>query len=467
MSHLQIDIPPENPFQNDILSRKEYIEKLTQLLSSLDEPTVFSIDAPWGTGKTTFIKMWRQYLLNANFNCIYFNAWETDFSDDPLVSIVGELSNSLAELKVKDKGVDQKIVKIKESAIQIAKKSVPLIVSLATSGIIKLDADTEKQISAFTAAIAKEKIENYDKQKAGIEKFRTNLLDFVSDIKNKTEQHSPFIIFIDELDRCRPTYSVELLECAKHLFNVPGIIFILSIDKPQLVASVNALYGNNFDSQGYLKRFIDFDFLLPEVKDNSFCNHLFDRLGINDFFNQKRTGRSSREEGEQIYKITSVLLQLMKFSLRDQIQHISRLSIILKTIPDGKMAYGEELALLLLIRSWKPDLYKQFVQVEIDPKVIISELRKLPNSESFFTKNISAIVESFLIASGLSINVDGGLLEEYKLAIKDENSKKEIKDRAERITEFVRILWQGFEGKVNLRTTSARIEFSDKFRVKY
>lgn len=232
--------------------------------------------------------MWRQYLLNSNFNCIYFNAWETDFSDDPLVSIVGELSNSLAELKVKDKGVDQKIVKIKESAIQIAKKSLPLIVSLATSGVINLNADTEKQISAFTAAIAKEQIENYDKQKAGIERFRTDLLDFVSEIKEKNEQHAPLIIFIDELDRCRPTYSVELLECAKHIFNVPGIVFVLSIDKPQLLASINALYGNNFDSKGYLKRFIDFDFLLPEVRNDSFCKHLFNKFGIEDYFYTKR-----------------------------------------------------------------------------------------------------------------------------------------------------------------------------------
>ena len=44
-----------------------------------------------GTGKTTFVKMWQQYLNNASYKTLYFNAWENDFDSSPLVAIMSEL----------------------------------------------------------------------------------------------------------------------------------------------------------------------------------------------------------------------------------------------------------------------------------------------------------------------------------------------------------------------------------------
>ena len=41
------------------------------------------------------------------------------------------------------------------------------------------------------------------------------------------------MLLVDELDRCRPTYAVQILEKMKHLFNVPNI-FVLAVDRNQL-----------------------------------------------------------------------------------------------------------------------------------------------------------------------------------------------------------------------------------------
>jgi len=93
-----IEIPEGNPYQNDALDRQESGEALTKFVLSANDSVVICIDAPWGQGKTTFLRMWEQNLKNKKIPTIYFNAWESDFSDDALVCLIGEVSASIKEL---------------------------------------------------------------------------------------------------------------------------------------------------------------------------------------------------------------------------------------------------------------------------------------------------------------------------------------------------------------------------------
>ncbi|WP_292455784.1 P-loop NTPase fold protein [Methylibium sp.] len=73
-------------------------------------------------------------------------------------------------------------------------------------------------------------------------KFREELQAVIAEIRKKNERGN-LIVFIDELDRCRPTFAIELLERIKHLFDVPNIVFVLSIDKSQVEVSTSSVYG--------------------------------------------------------------------------------------------------------------------------------------------------------------------------------------------------------------------------------
>ena len=48
---------------------------------------------------------------------------------------------------------------------------------------------------------------------------------------------------VDELDRCRPSYAVELPEVVKHLFTVDGVVFVIAVNRAELTHSIRALYG--------------------------------------------------------------------------------------------------------------------------------------------------------------------------------------------------------------------------------
>lgn len=73
------------------------------------------------------------------------------------------------------------------------------------------------------------------------------------------------LIFIDELDRCKPDYAIRLLERIKHYFDDERITFVFSVNLTQLQWTVKGYYGSSFDATGYLEKFFDFFFTVPRV----------------------------------------------------------------------------------------------------------------------------------------------------------------------------------------------------------
>jgi predicted KAP-like P-loop ATPase len=213
-----IEIPVEDPFKHDLLARKGSAEILTDFISSLDEPFVLAIDSPWGTGKTTFLKMWLQYAKNKKVSCLYFNAWENDFSDSPLVSLIGEIGAGISALQLEE--AQSKLAhgffeKTKKAGAALIKTALPTAIKMATSGLIDVS-----EIANLAEEIAKKEIDKYQTDKTTIVHFRHELEELVKSIAVKSEQSQnlPIFFVIDELDRCRPPYAIELLEKIKHFF---------------------------------------------------------------------------------------------------------------------------------------------------------------------------------------------------------------------------------------------------------
>ena len=91
IKHQELEIQKDTPFANCKLERQQYAEVLTKIVELYSDGFVLAINNEWGTGKTTFVKMWKQHLENNDFKTVYFNAWENDFDSNPLVAIMSEL----------------------------------------------------------------------------------------------------------------------------------------------------------------------------------------------------------------------------------------------------------------------------------------------------------------------------------------------------------------------------------------
>lgn len=92
----------------------------------------------------------------------------------------------------------------------------------------------EKAGEAITDAITSpveeyigEKIKTSENELATIEHFG-NLITQIHE-----ESGKKILFIIDELDRARPDFSLDLLEKIKHIFSVQGVIFLLVVNREQ------------------------------------------------------------------------------------------------------------------------------------------------------------------------------------------------------------------------------------------
>jgi predicted KAP-like P-loop ATPase len=197
----EIVVEPGSPFLNDELNRLESAEVLTQFVLSTKDPMVVCLDAPWGQGKTTFLRMWEQHLKDNEVPTIYFNAWENDFTDDALVSIIGEISSGIDELSTPEdiSKTKEYLDKAKGFGVTLLKRTVPVAAKIATAGALDLDKVTEQALAGFAESIAKEELESYEKSKNTLSAFRDSLQELATSISSK-ENPKPLVFIIDELD---------------------------------------------------------------------------------------------------------------------------------------------------------------------------------------------------------------------------------------------------------------------------
>lgn len=215
-----------------------------------------------GNGKTTFLKMWKQHLKNEGFAVVGFNAWETDFAQFPLIPLTSEFLHSL-ELLEQDGDLElDAVATTLPRFLRIAlTKAVPWAIS-ASSIIGTIHANepmvalagqtTSAGVSDIMEEITKTEPSHnppepltYIEAKEAINSFK-NALANTAQILSEKHEDKPLIIAIDELDRCRPTYAIELLEVVKHFYSIKNVAFSLAIDRTQLSHAIRAVYGNDF-----------------------------------------------------------------------------------------------------------------------------------------------------------------------------------------------------------------------------
>lgn len=252
---------------------------------------VLNIDATWGEGKTFFMKGLFADLKEAGHPAIMIDAWRDDFSDDPLTAVVAEFDRFLTNFHSKDHSAKRRIKTATKNFRRnvgkmslligkgIAKRATTYVVGEAAgelaetakeivSGKVEVEAvvdDATGEVIKFTQAqidkFAERKLAQFNEAKVSLDNFQASLANAVKTLSG-IDFKPPFFILIDELDRCRPTYAIEMLERIKHLFEVENVVFVLGTDTTQLANSIKAVYGSEFDSRHYLARFFDRSYML-------------------------------------------------------------------------------------------------------------------------------------------------------------------------------------------------------------
>lgn len=244
-----INIQFEEQKKLEKLEPSKIIEKLE---NNSDYIQRIFIDAPWGMGKSFFSKALKEKIEKENdsrgeverkeLKFININAWETDYFSAPMKSIIGEI-NSHKLLNSETQKAIEEVMK------NLFKAGGKFLLNLVLKKFNLKDEDIEQLKSLFNGVNTSE-LKDYKNYKELVDKFK-ECLSLEKDLK---------IIVIDELDRCKPTYAIELLETIKHFFGVKNIIFVFLVNKKQLQSIVSTSYIQDDECSEYFEKFFDIQF---------------------------------------------------------------------------------------------------------------------------------------------------------------------------------------------------------------
>ena len=343
------DVVSDDPWNDDILGRREIAARLTKLIQHQEAPFVISIDGNWGTGKTFLLKRWQADLQNQGFSAVYFNSWEDDFCDDPLLAILGQMTEHFKE-KTELKQLADSVASV---AIPLLKRNVISVLEKHTGLVLELESQEQPE---------RDLIAEYLEQRATKGRLRKDLGQLASTVLMETGH--PLVFIIDELDRCRPTFAIELLERVKHIFDVPNMLFVFGVNRRELYSALQSVYGE-IESNIYLRRFFDMEFSLPEVDSELFCRNLLGRFGFAEFFQSLDKGVTSNarlDEFQLLHNYMPILWGRLGLSLRDMDYCVRMIALVGKSLDPQQSIFPWLLGILIPLKLINTTLYRQFIQ---------------------------------------------------------------------------------------------------------
>ena len=247
LRHPEFLVDSASPFEQDKVGREAFVRDLCARVMAQEQAAVVAITGGFGTGKSAALQMCAAVLRDEGAIVTEFNAWQQSHTRNPLVDLASALSKERPE-------VWKRVLKV---ALRISSSLVSGMTGVPVGFDNLVDSQDGVKNDPFAAWAAIEK---------GVSDFKNALAAVVEGTESR------FIVLIDELDRCVPNYAMELLNVARHLFDVPGVVIVLGVNRSELGHRVQQVYGENCDADAYLRRFVDLPIQLPRPE----AHHLSD-----------------------------------------------------------------------------------------------------------------------------------------------------------------------------------------------
>lgn len=353
-------------YKNDTLGRNYIIHYFFDLLNSTEEFCSIAVDGNWGTGKTFFVKQtkmifdaWNESSYHHNeeaakivrktylkaqsttseknirsFVSVYYDAWKHDNDGDPLLSIIYEILQDVhSDYSFKENGgID---------CVKLFTGISDILTQLKLGNIV----ESLKNSSDPLAELKSNRV------------IRDKINEFLTSILS--EHGDRLIVFVDELDRCKPSFAIKLLEQIKHYFDNENITFVFSVNTSELSKTIRCFYGPDFDANRYLDRFFDFRIALPKPNMDKFYDSL------------RLYGRNN----SLYYTVAMYVIQEYDFELREITKYIHAIRIASKKYLNKQINFDAHIdsearqfcvnvivPILIGLKMYDSDLYREFVQ---------------------------------------------------------------------------------------------------------
>ena len=344
MPSRQIDIPCDDIFKYDRLGLEPAIVGRTHALL-MRSPQAIAIDGQWGTGKSTFLALWAAYLRSEEVKVVTFNAWKS-FEADPFASLTKEILRQVDIPKSEQKSPHKSMLAFLRKHSDLVAQGIRLV-SVLQPGLEEVAQVIETGVKSTRNIAGPESIETTAPEIQSPEDF-ASLLSCAA----QSWSERPTVVMIDELDRCSPEYTVDMLQLLEHAFCAEHVVFVVAVNQSELVHSIRSFYGEQFNAEGYLERFFDDVLSLP----------MSNRL-------QYIESSLSPVERLGMYE-AATFLHFSSLSLREIDKSIEHL----KSVAEAYSRLTLDLLVLWIARSLAPSEYRQFISGKGSDKTLVDAI---------------------------------------------------------------------------------------------
>lgn len=286
----------------DYFDRNKYICELIKYILNAENQESFALNGEWGSGKTVFL---HQLMYIAKDTALaselgiegyspdalevyYYNAWENELMNRPSIALLNSISR---EYKIIDE-------EVKADGKELFEKALDIAIKIGSAGVLSKNDFVRSS------------------DELNIKKIQETFHDIIDYILKKKNCRRITII-IDELDRCKPTNVIRLLEEIKHFYNHDALTFIISADLKQLGNTIRKMYGEDFDAELYMQRFFDATFSLNS---SSYEKYINEELSYNI------------SETHIVNEISKIAISFCQLTIRETNKYIKKMKVIGKEI---------------------------------------------------------------------------------------------------------------------------------------
>ncbi|MBI4546577.1 MAG: hypothetical protein HY707_01250 [Ignavibacteriae bacterium] len=248
-----MDDSDELPPEEDKFNRHPVAEIIAHRIVSDDKIRTYSIDGPWGSGKSVLIK-WVNKELKEKYSDKVVTIWFEPWKYESVGNIIFPLIEKMKK-EVEGRDFDEQVDKVLKGVLILGgaaiawqylgtKSAIPLLKLLLENKVKKLEKETKK-----------------------LSELQKDFQKLVDDILGAWQSNPQKLVFlIDDLDRCSPDNALLLLESVKNFLNTKNTCFVFAIDRRVVSQGIKVKYGGSLtdiDGNEYLEKIIQFSYELP------------------------------------------------------------------------------------------------------------------------------------------------------------------------------------------------------------
>jgi hypothetical protein len=272
MPDLHAETQPDHLDRGRFLTALESnIQVLAEVPSDrLSTPRAIAVDARWGNGKTWVATELARRLTTKDTpqRVAFIDVFRYDHHDDPFAVIASSIYDTLKPTGTKKKQYLAAAGSVLKSAAPVAAKAA-ITLGARAIGLNAEDQDELKKmvvdgVKDGAAALSEKAIEKLFDSYSKTEQIQNKFMETLAALTSELEK--PLVVIIDELDRCRPSFTLEVLERIKHLFGADKVVFVLFWNSASIHESIRHTYGAKTDAEDYLAKFVAFSIRLEMPK---------------------------------------------------------------------------------------------------------------------------------------------------------------------------------------------------------